>query len=195
MMDCAFARLLELVDPNAQNNVGATPLTGAVEEGLPDAIADLLAREGADPDVTDNCGRNLAGRCGISKRRQRHLAALFNQFKENGPLTQRTYSPPSQQPSMVPGLAGPAGVEEEMARIHLAGMLGGPAAAQAEVDAIKAELLGQLTSAMGVPGDTNIPQCLGQRTLINGGTTGQGVQPGRSLRNTAQRNPDFTYGP
>ena len=73
------------VDPNARDSAGQTPLTRASSEGLPNAIVDLLAREGADPGNQDNCGRSLQEYCGLGKPRQRKLAMLFAQFAESGP--------------------------------------------------------------------------------------------------------------
>ena len=84
--------MLAGVDPNARDSAGQTPLTRATSECLPDAIVDLLAREGADPSNQDNCGRSLEEYCGISKPRQCELAKLFAQFTESGPtLVPRGY--------------------------------------------------------------------------------------------------------
>ena len=180
------------VDPNARNNTGATPLSGALERNLPEVIADYLAREGADPQVTDNCGYGLEEKFGIGKRRYNKLLSNFKVFQKYGPQLPRAYWPHSQPHELGPALSQAAvaqgatctgGMDAEMFRIQMALMLGGPAAAQAEVEAIKAELKGQLTSRLGIPDDASME------------TLESAVNNQRVLRNTEQRSAGFKYGP
>lgn len=87
------SHLIELgADLRAANSTGYTPLGWAINGGsTPDAIIDLLVREGSDPDAEANNG--VAAVHSLKKKRQAELRALYARYTEHGPELQRSYGP------------------------------------------------------------------------------------------------------